>query len=202
MENPDQKPTRALKQDSFRAEVRRATRLAMANRDLLESDSYLHVLDSVPNNWQDPDTGKWVRRALLNSAVICYAKSFSTSQGSEIADRKITLERFSNVDENLHSSLMNLRNSVIAHSDATAIPAQIVDHEHKALLVIANPKFDVLEEVDLGRLRAQISTLLDQVQGQLHEYSDFLRAIPGALGSKVEIAIHNDSEPSIGESDT
>nr|ART39929.1 J380 [uncultured bacterium] len=202
MEYPDQKPMPVLKQDSSRVEVRMATRLAMANRDLLESGSYLHILDSVTNNWQDPDTGKWVQRALLNSAVICYAKSFSTNQGSEIAHRKIRLECFSNVDEDLHSHLMNLRNRVIAHSDATAIPAQIVDHEHKGLLMIATPKFDVLEEVDPGRLRAQISTLLDQIQRQLHEYSDFLRAIPGALGSKVQITIHNDAEPSIGESET
>lgn len=187
-----------MEQDSSRAEVRKATRLAMANRDLLEADSYLHALEKLPAGWSHSDDEASARRGLLCSAIIHYAKSFGANWSSDIADKNIHIGDYENVDIALHEKLLNLRNRAIAHSDPDVIPAQIIDHEHENLLIVVTRKFDVLEEIAPTEVRAQISTLLDQIQRQLHEYSDLLRTIPGALGSKIEITIHDYPEPKDG----
>ena len=62
-----------------------------------------------------------------------------------------------------------------------------LDHDQPDMLIVAELPFVLAEKISANDFRKLIDTLLGQIQQKLHGYSDQLRAIPGALGSKVAI---------------
>jgi hypothetical protein len=174
-----------ISQNSSLPLVKEATRLAMANRDLLEADGYLRALSDLPKPSNDLEAVTAIEKALLSSAVVAYCRSFGGNNGAGIATNQISIKFFTSVDVSLHKTLMEIRNKAVAHSDADIVPVQILDHDQSGLLVVAELPFILADKVSPQVFLKHIDTLLGQIQQKLHNYSDQLRAIPGALGSKV-----------------
>ena len=62
------------------------------------------------------------------------------------------------------------------------------------MMIVTEPTFDINEKIRPTDLAKQIDSLLRQIQEKMHKYSDKLRAIPGALGLKFRITLHEKSD--------
>jgi hypothetical protein len=171
--------------------VKIATRLAMANRDLLEAARFLDALGKLQAIPGDDLPDAVVRQSLLSSAVVSYCRPFGSNNGAGIATNQISIGLFPCADKALHTKLMGLRNKAVAHSDADIVPVQLLDHDKPGLLLVAELPFELAKEVSAVQLNSHISTILGQIQERLHVLSDELRAIPGALGQKVPITFED-----------
>lgn len=176
-----------IAQNTALQKVKIATRLAMANRDLLEATAFLDALEKVQSCLGDKATDAAVRQSLLSSAVVSYCRPFGSNNGAGIATNQISIGSFHNADTALHSKLMRLRNKAVAHSDADIVPVQLLDHDKDGLLLVAELPFELAQEVSATQLNSHISNILDQIQEKLHDLSDELRKVSGALGQKVAI---------------
>lgn len=176
-----------IAQNTALQKVKIATRLAMANRDLLEATAFLDALEKVQSCLGDKLTDAAVRQSLLSSAVVSYCRPFGSNNGAGIATKQISIDLFDSDDTALHSELMRLRNKAVAHSDADIVPVQLLDHDKDGLLLVAELPFELAQEVSATQLKSHISNILGQIQEKLHDLSDELRKIPGALGQKVAV---------------
>ncbi|STQ90277.1 hypothetical protein [Iodobacter fluviatilis] len=176
-----------IAQNTALPKVKIATRLAMANRDLLEAAGFLDALEKLPVSLGDKAADAALRQSLLSSAVVSYCRPFGANNGAGIATNQISIDLFPSVDKTLHTKLMSLRNKAIAHSDADIVPVQLLDHDKIGWLLVAELPFELAKEVSATRLNSHISTILGQLQEKLHVLSDELRKVPGALGQKVAI---------------
>lgn len=176
-----------IAQNTALSKVKIATRLAMANRDLLEAAGFLDALEKLPVSLGDKVTDAAARQSLLSSAVVSYCRPFGSNNGAGIATNQISIDSFPSADKALHTKLMRLRNKAVAHSDADIVPVQLLDQDKAGLMLVAEFPFELAKEVSASSLNSHISTILSQIQEKLHVLSDELRKIPGALGQKVAI---------------
>lgn len=69
--------------------------------------------------------------ALVEIAVIRYARPFSRNRGTSIADARIKADVAqildSQADVDLHNRIIDLRNQVVAHADASFFPTTLLD---------------------------------------------------------------------------
>lgn len=190
----------SIQQNNQIPEVNKATRLAMANRDLLEALDYLLILErGVEKMASDIVDAGIVKKALLYSAIVAYCRPFGRNAGAGIATDRIDVSAFSGVNLFLHQELFELRDKAIAHADADKVPVQFLDHGLDSGMVVAWPKTDLLAGIEPKTLIKQIDVLLEQIQTDMHRYSDSLRAIPGALGPKVDITLYEKGDDSTTE---
>jgi hypothetical protein len=161
----------------------------MAHRDLLEASEFLDARLCIPKGCSNSETEVAARRGLLAAAIVYYAKSFTTNQGQEIADPKLIPEFQDDAGSTFHQRLMNLRNKIVAHSDATTVPAQIVNHNLSDMLIIATPISHPLDELDEARFADHVKNCIEALRSLLHNLSEELQSLPVALGSKVNLVI-------------
>lgn len=193
-------PTTAshVHQDFARPKVKFATRIAMAHRDLLEAADFLDALTNLPTDWPHRSQEEAARRGLLSAAIVYYAKSFTTNRGIHLADpRLVPLFQVEDV-ATFHQNLMALRHKVVAHSDATAVPAQILDHNQPGMLVVATPKKHPLDGLDIKHFGCHIDAILSDLRTMLHQLSEELQKVPGALGPKVHLEIMDNEDRAEG----
>jgi hypothetical protein len=190
-----------IQQNNQIPELNKATRLAMANRDLLEALEYLFVLERGEEKMKafDDADADVVKKSLLYSAIVAYCRPFGRNAGAGIATDRIDISACSGVDLVLHQKLFGLRDKAIAHADADKVPVQFLDHSHDGMMIVAWPKSDLLAGIEPKALAKQVNILLEQIQAKMHEYSDKLRAIPGALGPKVDITLHEEGNEATTE---
>jgi hypothetical protein len=178
-----------ITQNTMQSEVKAATRWAMAQRDLREADRYLSLLASLDLQREGEESVATIKRALLSSAIVAYCRPFGSNKGAGIATKQICIDDFASVDVSLHKKLVDLRNKAVAHSDADVVPVQLLDHQHTNLLIVAELPFTLADEISVDDVLCHVDAVLCQILAKLHEYSDQLRAMPGALGPKIGITI-------------
>lgn len=93
---------------------------------------------------------------------------------------------------------MALRHKVVAHSDATAVPTQILDHNQSGMLVVATPKNHPLDSLDIKHFGFHIDAILSDLRAMLHQLSDELQKVPSALGPKVHLEIMDNEDRAEG----
>ena len=189
----------AIAQNVSNPKVKFATRLAMANRDLLEADAYLTALTALPKTSGEIDAENLdtIRLSLLASAIVSYSRPFGGNKGAGIATSQIKIDDYKKINPTLHDKAIMLRNKAVAHGDADVVPVQIIDHNQPNHLVVAQLPFDLAKEISAHDLGKQVTELLVQIQQKLHALSEELRKIPGALGSPVHLTfaeLNDDSE--------
>ncbi len=173
--------------------VKIATRLAMSNRDLLECDGYLRTLI---NGFLQPSSDEYsdhniIRRSLISAAIVAYSKPFGGNSGADISTKQIDVQDFigPNFDLKLHKKILELRNKAVAHGDADIVPVQLIDHNIEGMLVVAELPLDLFSEISPEIMLSNVHNLLENIQSHLHQYSDELREIPGALGERFDLSI-------------
>jgi hypothetical protein len=184
----------SIQQNNSIPEVNVATRLVMANWDLLEAQNYMLILGNEAAEIEALESPESVKKSLLTSAIVAYCRPFGNNKGAGIATKRIDISDYSDIDLSLHETLIELRDKAIAHADADTLAAQFIDHGHQNMMMVTEPTFDINEKIRPTDLAKQIDSLLRQIQEKMHKYSDKLRAIPGALGLKFRITLHEKSD--------
>jgi hypothetical protein len=116
--------------------------------------------------------------ALMEIAVIRYARPFSRNHGASIADPriKVDVEQIleSPADVELHNRIVGLRNEVVAHADASFFPTTLLDPVENSsrasgYAVASKPWHILNEKIDLDAFariadamrRACLNNMLD-----------------------------------------
>lgn len=89
-------------------------------------------------------------RALITSAIVCYGRPFSgnTDHPKATANTSFKLRALSQEQRTLHNHILELRNKVIAHSDAERNPVQL-DSSSATGWVAGSRLYDPLAETEI-----------------------------------------------------
>lgn len=182
-----------IDQDKSDPRVRRATRLAIANSDLLEAAAAIELAITTPNaDGLTYEPQCIARQCYVTTAVVAYARPFSDNRGPADADPRIDLARYSAAAEfsmQIHELAMRLRNKAFAHAEATVRSCQLLAHSEENTLILATPKDRPEDALDFMSFKAHVDALLGYVQNDLHSLSSELQKEPGKLGGAVEIVV-------------
>lgn len=93
------------------------------NRNLISSEDFIEAKEYL--NAIDDELDAVIRKALFVAAIVSYCRPFTANHGKESAEPSIS-EKFVNElrseQRTLHDRLMELRHTVIAHSDFDSKP--------------------------------------------------------------------------------
>src|SRR2546428_7085430 len=109
--------------DSVKLEAQ-FNRASISNKDFAEAEDYLRAYSD--------DLADTLRRALLVSAIVAYARPFTSNDGGTDGFATGTLagnpkQILSDDELMLHEKILELRNEAVAHSDYTRKPTRFVE---------------------------------------------------------------------------
>jgi hypothetical protein len=148
--------------------AREFNRILISRTDMDNCISFCYALKNEVN--------QVLQRSLVSSAIISYARPFSENAYHELANSKIKISKLNLTDEEkkLHSCILELRNTVIAHSDYEANPAKALEYRaegYSTLSRISDPIYEVEKIEFLAPLAEKVRLAL---QKQLFELSNKL----------------------------
>jgi hypothetical protein len=135
-------------------------RLSISGKDFEEAADYLKAYSD--------ELSETLRRAVLVSAIIAYARPFTTNKGGTERLATSTLmgnpkQILSSEEFILHDKILGLRNEAVAHSDYDRKPTRLVDGIGigRGFLTRSKP-FDVLsEKISIATFRAMCKKMRD-----------------------------------------
>lgn len=116
-----------------------------------------------------------VRLAAYHMALIEYAKPFRKSRGINNRRHVLSLPTLPDADKQLHATLLDLRDTVLAHSDLTVKGAKVyVAHVsgHAIPMIVSNTRPSL---PDTAVVRVHIERVLDELYRQLPSYESQYR---------------------------
>ena len=139
-------------------------RIYISRSDMEYCISFCYAL----KNQNDPV----LQRALISSAIVSYARPFSGNKNHESANSTIKLSKLklSESEMELHRYLLELRNTVIAHSDYEANPARALEYRstgYSTTSRIIDPVYEVGKTESVLALAEKIRAALDAQLFQL-----------------------------------
>ena len=117
-------------------------RAHISQHDFEEAEEYLNEIQNAPS--------EVVRRALLTSAIIAYARPFTQNERASSAPATSSisnkhLQQLTKEEQVLHERILGLRHEAIAHSPYALRPLQR-EGLHERGFVVNGTYFDVLSE--------------------------------------------------------
>ena len=140
-------------------------------------DRFIHYQESITclnRAWiticelEEIEPGSQVWAAAYRMTIIEYCKPFKKSHGKDKNTYSLPLPEFSQKMQELHETLISLRDTVLAHSDLGPIDAKIVyGYKHEPLLIKNTlPKFPSPAEI-----KKIIEFVLDDLYRKKTEYA-------------------------------
>lgn len=140
-------------------------------------DRFIHYKESITclnRAWRticelgEIEPGSQVWAAAYRMTIIEYCKPFKMSHGKGKDTYSLPLPEFRQKMQELHETLISLRDTVLAHSDLRPIDAKIVYGEEHEPLLIKNtlPKFPKPDEI-----KEIVEFVLDDLYGKEADYA-------------------------------
>ncbi len=169
-------------------------------RDLIEHAKAFDAFRCVPHLPADVDVE--IRSALLSSAVVSYGKPFKESRDLQRRPlprlNKNLINRQSGFDDEVHEELIDLRDKIVAHSDAAYVDARVlvkrltnftferkraVDDPVLGAVVMMNAVHISTDQNLAARMQAHVQSaaeaMIPLVEDELEDYARAANEFPG-----------------------
>lgn len=150
---------------SLAAELENYCFMRHCSNDLLKARQRLDLVAKQPD--------REVKGALLESAIVVYARPFSGNRGKHKKKYRLTRSYVPKDLRALHKELIDLRNEYFAHTDVGRQDSKVMNHGPMFMMTLKVPDFASLCSRD-----AEVAKLFQEVESRINTRLEAIEAGP------------------------